>query len=75
MKIRIKGVCVDINKPRSQNDLNRLLDVCKSEALIATGAQREFIQILINIIDKKLMKEYYSIKSINYEKSRAVKLS
>lgn len=70
MKIKIKGICVDINKPRSQKDLNRLLNVCKSEALTASGARRSLISMLIQMVEDKLMKEYNSTTKINtYEKT------
>ena len=39
MRIKLKGVCVDINKPRSKEALTRLLEVCKTEYLTATLAK------------------------------------
>mgnify|MGYP006125137161 CR=1 FL=1 len=68
MKIKLRGVCVDINKPRSQSDLTRLLNVCKSEILTASGSKKAFINMIIQVIDNKLTKEYYSINQMhNYE--------
>ena len=58
MKVKIKGVCVDINKPRTQKDLNRLLNVCKSEAVVASQPRKSFINMFVQIIEKKLKKEY-----------------
>tara|TARA_R110002012_G_scaffold1863_1_gene8956 strand:+ start:1562 stop:1789 length:228 start_codon:yes stop_codon:yes gene_type:complete len=71
MKIKIKGVCVDINKPRTQEDLTRLLNVCKSEASTASGPRKSFIIMIIKMIDNKLMKEYnnQSNKIKVYEKT------
>ena len=75
MKIKIKGVCVDINRPRTQEDLNRLLNVCKSEAKTASKARKAFIQMLIKVIDRKLRKEYYSSTKINTYEKETVKLA
>ena len=76
MMIKLRGVCVDINKPRSQKDLTRLLTVCKSEVLTASGPKQSFIKMIIQVIDNKLTKEYYSINQIhNYEEENALKLS
>jgi len=70
MKIKLKGVCVDINRPRTQEDLNRLLNVCKSEAKTASGAKKAFINMMIKMINRKLKKENYSSTKINsYEKT------
>jgi hypothetical protein len=75
MKIKIKGVCVDINRPRTQEDLNRLLNVCKSEASTASGARKQFIHMIIKMIDSKLTKEYYSSTKINIYEEKTVKLA
>ena len=76
MKIKLRGVCVDINKPRSQRDLSRLLNVCKSEVSTASGSKKALIQMIMQVIDSKLTKEYYSINQIhNYEEENALKLS
>tara|TARA_R110002074_G_scaffold345874_1_gene516248 strand:+ start:146 stop:373 length:228 start_codon:yes stop_codon:yes gene_type:complete len=58
MKIKIKGVCVDINKPRTQEDLTRLLNVCKSEVSTASQPRKSFINMFVQIIENKLKKEY-----------------
>jgi hypothetical protein len=68
MMIKLRGVCVDINKPRSHQDLKRLLTVCKSEVSTASGAKKEFINMIMQVIDSKLTKEYYSInQTYKYE--------
>ena len=73
--IKLKGVCVDINKPRSVKDLTRLLTVCKSEVLTASGDKLAFINMIIQVIDNKLTKEYYPInQNYNYEET-TLKLS
>ena len=64
MRIKLKGVCVDINKPRSKEALTTLLKVCKVEHLTAKHPKKAFIKMFINIIEKKLKKEYYSINKI-----------
>ena len=74
MKIKIKGVCVDINKPRTLEDLNRLLNVCKSEASTASGARKAFINMFIGIISKKLMKENYFINQ-KYKHENKIELA
>lgn len=75
MKIKIKGVCVDINRPRTQEDLNRLLNVCKSEAKTASKARKAFIQMLIKVIDRKLRKENYSTIKTNAYEEKELKLA
>ncbi len=75
MKIKIKGVCVDINRPRTQDDLNRLLNVCKSEVKTSKGARRQFIRMIIKMIDRKLTKEYYSSTKIKSYEKQTVKLA
>ena len=67
MKIKLKGVCVDINKPRSKEALTRLLNVCKSEVKVCKQPKKAFIKMLIKMIDKKLKKEYYINQNNAYE--------
>jgi len=74
MKIKIKGVCVDINKPRTREDLNRLLDVCKSEAKTASQPKKSFIHMIIQIVDTKLKKETSINQKYAYEE-KELKLS
>lgn len=71
MRIKLKGVCVDINKPRSKEALTRLLEVCKTEYLTAKLAKKAFIKMLINMIEKKLKKEYHSINKITKYEEKA----
>jgi len=72
MMIKLRGVCVDINKTRSQKDLNRLLSVCKSEVSTTSGSKKAFINMIIQVIDNKLTKEYCTInQTYNYEKENA----
>jgi hypothetical protein len=68
MKIRIKGVCVDINKPRSKEALTRLLTVCKIEAKTAAQPRKSFIKMLIPMIKTKLKKEYNLINNQHEKK-------
>ena len=75
MKVKIKGVCVDINKPRTQKDLNRLLNVCKSEASTALGTRKSFIQMTIDMLEEKLIKEYYSITKTITNEEKQLELS
>ena len=70
MKIKIKGVCVDINRPRTQEDLNRLLNVCKSEASTASQPRKSFINMFVQIIEKKLKKENNLTINNTYAKKR-----
>ena len=65
--IKLRGVCVDINKPRSQQDLTRLLNVCKSEVSTASGSKKAFINMIMQVIDSKLTKEYYLINQTYYK--------
>ena len=70
MKIKLKGVCVDINKPRSKEAFTRLLTVCKREVETSVGPKKDFIDMIIKVIDNKLMKEYCTINQINnYEET------
>ena len=71
MRIKLKGMCVDINKPRSKEALTRLLELCKTEHLIAKQPKKAFIKMFINIIEKKLKKEYYSINKITKYEEKA----
>jgi hypothetical protein len=63
MKIKIKGVCVDINKPRSKEALTRLLTICQIEVETAAQPRKSFINMLIPMIKTKLKKEYNLINN------------
>ena len=65
MRIKLKGVCVDINKPRSKEALLKLLKVCKTEYSSAKQPKKGFIKMIISMVEKKLKKEYYPINKIN----------
>tara|TARA_R110002051_G_scaffold323362_1_gene416738 strand:- start:3597 stop:3821 length:225 start_codon:yes stop_codon:yes gene_type:complete len=71
MRIKLKGVCVDINKPRSKEALTTLLKVCEVEYITAKQPKKAFIKMFINIIEKKLKKEYCPINKINTYEEKA----
>jgi len=75
MKIKLKGVCVDINKPRSKEALVSLLNVCKAEVNRSKQPRKAFIKMFIKVIDKKLKKEYYPINQINNYEEKNIKLA
>lgn len=60
MKLKIKGICVDINRPESLNDLKRLKNVCKTELeeTQIEKSRREFLSMIVNMIDNKLEKTF-----------------
>ena len=58
MKIKLKGICVDINKPRSEEALMLLRSVCKTEMGEASVTKKAFLIMIIEIIDNKVKKEY-----------------
>jgi len=54
MKIKLKGICVDINKPRNLSELLKLRVVCMSEYYTSKKAKRELLEMIIHIIDRKV---------------------
>jgi hypothetical protein len=58
MKIKLKGICVDINKPRNLSELLKLRVVCMTEYYTAKKAKRELLEMIIHIIDRKVELDY-----------------
>ena len=54
MKIKLKGVCIDIKKERSIKKLQKLLEICKLEQVSSKLPKREFLQIIINMIHTRI---------------------
>jgi len=54
MKIRLKGICVDINKPKNIERLLKLQTACNEELKSCNRAKREFIKVLLKLINNKL---------------------
>tara|TARA_R110000744_G_scaffold347080_2_gene452626 strand:- start:247 stop:450 length:204 start_codon:yes stop_codon:yes gene_type:complete len=54
MKIKLKGVCIDIKKERSIKKLQKLVEICKLEQVSCKLPKREFLQIIINMIHTRI---------------------
>lgn len=56
--IKLKDICVDINRPKSLDDLKRLKNVCKIELKKSQieKSKKDFLIMIINMVDNKLEK-------------------
>mgnify|MGYP003627895108 CR=1 FL=1 len=54
MKVKLKNICVDINKPKSIDKLRQLKTVCEDELKICTEIKKGFILFILQMVNKKL---------------------
>tara|TARA_R110002096_G_scaffold144684_1_gene301807 strand:- start:18 stop:236 length:219 start_codon:yes stop_codon:yes gene_type:complete len=54
MMIKLKGICVDINKSKSLDKLKQLKIVCHEELKECDKAKKGFIKFILRLLDDKL---------------------
>ena len=54
MKIKLKGVGIDIKKERSIEKLQKLVEICKLEQVSCKLPKKEFLQMIINMIHTRI---------------------
>ena len=54
MKIKLKGICIDIKKERSIEKLNTLIKICRIEQKSSSLPKKEFLQIIIEMVSKRI---------------------
>jgi hypothetical protein len=57
MKIKLKGICVDINKPRELKELQILKTVCIGELEQSSKPKKAFLNMVIRIINRRVKQE------------------
>ena len=62
MMLKIKDIRVDINRPKSLDDLKRFKDVCKTELenTLIEKPRKEFLMMVVTMIDKRMEKPILS---------------
>ena len=60
MKIKLKGICVNISKSRDINKLNTLKEICINELTTKDNykGKSKLLEMIISIIDRKISIEY-----------------
>ena len=60
MKIKLKGICVNISKSRDINKLNKLKEICIKELNDKDNykGKSKLLEMIISILDKKISIEY-----------------
>ena len=56
MMVKLKNVCVDINKPKSIDKLKQLKIVCEEELKTCNKIKKGFILFVLQMVNKKLKK-------------------